>query len=157
MRLDPGAAMLRIGKAALCELIPHHGTMCLLDGVEQWDDTSILCTTASHRELTNPLRRDGRLEAICGLEYAAQAMAVHVGLLEQGKERRLTVGYLGAVKNLMLRVTRLDDVTGDLTAQATRLVGEVNCFIYAFRVSVGRETVLDGRASIFLKYLDHRS
>jgi predicted hotdog family 3-hydroxylacyl-ACP dehydratase len=25
------------------------------------------------------------LEAICGLEYAAQAMAVHVGLLEQGK------------------------------------------------------------------------
>ena len=81
-------------------------------------------------------------------------MAVHVGLLEQGKERRLTVGYLGAVKNLMLRDTRLDDVKGDLTIQATRLVGEVDCFIYAFRVSVGRETFLDGRTSIFLKYLD---
>ena len=149
--------MLRIGKAALCELIPHHGSMCLLDTVERWDETGILCTTVSHRDATNPLRRDNRLEAICGLEYAAQAMAVHVGLLEQGKERRLTVGYLGAVKNLMLQATRLDNVKGDLTVQATRLVGEVNCFIYAFRVSVGPEAFLDGRASIFLKYLDHQS
>jgi predicted hotdog family 3-hydroxylacyl-ACP dehydratase len=146
--------MLRIGKAKLGRLIPHHGTMCLLDTVEWWDKTGILCTTASHRDATNPLRRDNRLEAICGLEYAAQAMAVHVGLLGQGKERRLTVGYLGAVKNLMLRATRLDDVKGDLTIQATRLVGEVDCFIYAFRVSVGREEFLDGRTSIFLKYLD---
>jgi predicted hotdog family 3-hydroxylacyl-ACP dehydratase len=137
-------------------LIPHHGTMCLLDGVEQWDDTSIMCMTASHRDATNPLRRDNRLEGICGLEYAAQAMAVHVGLLEKGEKRRLTVGYLGAVKNLTLRAIRLD-VKGDLTVQAIRLVGEMNCFIYSFRVSVGRETFLDGRASIFLKYLDRQS
>lgn len=149
--------MLRIEKAALCRLIPHHGTMCLLDTVEQWDDTSIICTTASHRDATNPLRRDNQLEAICGLEYAAQAMAVHVGLLEQGKDRRLTVGYLGAAKSLMLRTTRLDDVKGDLTVQATRLVGEVGSFIYAFRVSVERQGLLDGRASIFLKYLDRQS
>ena len=149
--------MLRIGKAALCQLIPHHGTMCLLNTVERWDETSILCTTASHRDATNPLRRDNRLEAICGLEYAAQAMAVHVGLLDQGKERRLTVGYLGAVKNLMLQATRLDGVKGDLTVHATRLVGEVNCFIYAFRVSAEQQELLDGRASIFLKYLDHSS
>ena len=97
---------------------------------------SILCTTASHRDAMNPLRRDNQLEAICGLEYAAQAMAVHVGLLEQGKERRLTVGYLGAVKNVMLRAARLDDVKGDLTVQATRLVGEAGCFIYCLS-SVG--------------------
>jgi predicted hotdog family 3-hydroxylacyl-ACP dehydratase len=149
--------MLRIGKAALCQLIPHHGTMCLLDTVERWDETSILCTTASHRDAKNPLRRDNRLDAICGLEYAAQAMAVHVGLLDQSKERRLTVGYLGAVKNLMLQATRLDDVKGDLTVQATRLVGEVDCFIYAFRVSAERQELLEGRASIFLKYRDHDS
>ncbi len=130
--------------------------MCLLDRVERWDDTSIICTTASHRDATNPLRRDNQLEAICGLEYAAQAMAVHVGLLEQGKDRRLAVGYLGAAKSLMLRTTRLDDVKGDLTVQATRLVGEVVSFIYAFRVSVERQELLDGRASIFLKYRDRQ-
>ena len=149
--------MLRIGKAALCQLIPHHGTMCLLDTVERWDETSILCTTASQRDATNPLRRDNRLEAICGLEYAAQAMAVHVGLLQQGKDRRLAVGYLGAVKKLILQATRLDDVKGNLTVQATRLVGEVDCFIYAFRVSAERQELMEGRASIFLKYRDHDS
>ena len=149
--------MLIMTKDALCRLIPHHGTMCLLDTVEQWDDTSITCTTASHRDAMNPLRRDNQLEAICGLEYAAQAMAVHVGLLEQGEERRFAVGYLGAVKNLMLRVARLDNVKGDLTVQATRLVGEAGSFIYAFRMSGGRQELLDGRASIFLKYLDYQS
>lgn len=149
--------MLILNKAALCRLIPHHGTMCLLETVEQWDDTGILCTATSHRHATNPLRRHNQLEAICGLEYAAQAMAVHVGLLEQRKERRLTVGYLGAVKNLMLRTARLDDVKENLTLQATRLVGETGCFIYTFRVSAERRVLLEGRASIFLKYLDSQS
>ncbi|THI86060.1 MAG: 3-hydroxylacyl-ACP dehydratase [Nitrospira sp. CG24A] len=148
--------MLRIGKAAICRLIPHHGTMCLLNAVEQWNDTSILCTTASHRDATNPLRRNNRLEAICGLEYAAQAMAVHVGLLQPRKEHRLAVGYLGAVKNLMLQATRLDNVKADLTVHATRLVGEAGCFIYTFRVSAERQELLEGRASIFLKYRDHQ-
>jgi predicted hotdog family 3-hydroxylacyl-ACP dehydratase len=144
-------------KADLCRLIPHGGTMCLLDTVEQWDQTSITCSTASHNDTANPLRRDNQLEAICGLEYAAQAMAVHVGLLEeQGRKHAIAVGYLGAVKNLTLRAGRLDDVKEDLTIQATRLVGQGSSFIYTFRVSAGRQELLDGRASIFLKYTDHQ-
>ena len=149
--------MLIVDKAALCRLIPHHGAMCLLNTVDRWDGAGILCTASSHRDQANPLRRDDRLEAICGLEYAAQAMAAHVGLLEQGKERRLAVGYLGAVKNLILLATRLDDVKGDLTVQATRLVGEMSSFIYVFRVSADGQELLEGRASIFLKYLDRPS
>ena len=148
--------MPSIGKADLCRLIPHGGAMCLLDAVEQWDETSIICKTASHRDATNPLRRDDQLEAVCGLEYAAQAMAVHVGLLQQGTERRIALGYLGAVKNLTLRAGRLDDVKEDLTVQATRLVGEGGSFIYAFRILLERQELLDGRASIFVKYLDHQ-
>jgi predicted hotdog family 3-hydroxylacyl-ACP dehydratase len=146
-----------MSKTDLCRLIPHQGAMCLLDAVEQWDETSIICKTASHRDAANPLRRGNQLEAICGLEYAAQAMAVHVGLLEQDRKQKIVVGYLGAVKDLMLRARRLDDVKEDLTVQATRLVGQRSSFIYTFRVSAGRQELLDGRASIFLKYLDHQS
>ena len=127
--------------------------MCLLDTVAQWDESSIICTTASHRDSANPLRRDNQLEAICGLEYAAQAMAVHVGLLEQDRKQTMPVGYLGAVKDLMLRANRLDDIKGDLTIQATRLLGEAGGFIYTFRIFAGAEALMDGRASIFLKYL----
>jgi predicted hotdog family 3-hydroxylacyl-ACP dehydratase len=132
--------------------------MCLLDRVEQWDNTDITCKTASHNNPANPLRRDQQLEAICGLEYAAQAMAVHVGLLEErGRKQTIAVGYLGAVKNLTLRAARLDGVKGDLTVQATRLLGGMGSFIYTFRVSAGRQELLAGRASIFLKYLDQQS
>ena len=149
--------MAIISKADLCCLIPHQGTMCLLETVEQWDQTSITCRAVSHNDATNPLRYDNQLEAICGLEYAAQAMAVHVGLLEeQGRKHKMAVGYLGAVKNLTLRASRLDNVKGDLTIEATRLVGQAGSFIYTFRVSAGRRGLLDGRASIFLKYLDQR-
>ena len=144
-------------KADLCRLIPHGGAMCLLDTVEQWDDNQILCRSGSHRDLSNPLRQGDRLEALCGLEYAAQAMAVHVGIVEErGENKKLAVGYLGAVKNLTLRAGRLDDMKEDLTVQATRLVGQGSSFIYTFRVSAGRQELLDGRASIFLKYLDHQ-
>jgi predicted hotdog family 3-hydroxylacyl-ACP dehydratase len=147
-----------MSKADLCRLIPHQGTMCLLDTVEQWDETSIICKTASHNDAANPLRRDNQLEAICGLEYAAQAMAVHVGLLEdEGRKQKMAAGYLGAVKNLTLRASRLDNVKEDLTIHATRLVRQGGSFIYTFRVSAERQELLDGRASIFLKYLDHQS
>ncbi len=149
--------MSYMSKADLCQLIPHHGTMCLLDTVEQWDETGILCKASSHRDPTNPLRRDNQLEAICGLEYAAQAMAVHVGLLEkEGKKPKTAVGYLGAVKNLTLQAGRLDNVKEALTIHATRLVGQADRFIYTFRVSAGQHELLDGRASIFLKYVDHQ-
>ena len=127
--------------------------MCLLDTVTQWNESSILCMTASHRDAANPLRRGNQLEAICGLEYAAQAMAVHVGLLEQDRKQQMVVGYLGAVRDLSLRASRLDDIKGDLTIQATRLLGEAGGFIYTFRIFAGAEELLDGQASIFLKYL----
>lgn len=127
--------------------------MCLLDTVAHWNESSIICMTASHRDAANPLRRGNQLEAICGLEYAAQAMAVHVGLLEQDRKPKIVVGYLGGVKDLMLRASRLDDIKEDLTIQATQLLGEAGGFIYTFRILAGTEELVDGRASIFLKYL----
>src|SRR5580658_11189609 len=61
--------------------IPHKGRMCLLDEVLSWDATRIRCRSATHRSPDNPLRQHGRLGAACGIEYAAQAMAVHGALV----------------------------------------------------------------------------
>ena len=124
--------------------------MCLLDAVEQWDQTGITCRTSTHRDDRNPLRRGQALEAICGLEYAAQAMAVHVGLVE-GRKDREGVGYLGSVKRLILRVERLDQWSGDLTVRAERVFGQEESFIYTFLISAQDRKLLEGQASIFLK------
>ena len=57
--------------------IPHQGPMCLLEEVLTWDAARVRCRATSHRLASNPLRAGGRLGAVCGVEYAGQAMAVH--------------------------------------------------------------------------------
>ena len=69
-----------INKSEIRKLIPHSGAMCLLDGVIQWDDESIVCVSNTHRDPSNPLRNNGQLSAVHALEYGAQAAAVHGGL-----------------------------------------------------------------------------
>jgi predicted hotdog family 3-hydroxylacyl-ACP dehydratase len=64
-------------------LIPHQGTMCLLDDVTAWSVADITCGASSHLSPDNPLRRSGRLGAISGIEYGLQAAALH-GALVQG-------------------------------------------------------------------------
>ncbi|MBV8741496.1 MAG: hypothetical protein JOZ12_06890, partial [Sinobacteraceae bacterium] len=61
--------------------IPHRGTMCLLEEVLSWDATHAQCRSSTHRRADNPLRAYDRLGAACGVEYAAQAMAVHGALM----------------------------------------------------------------------------
>jgi predicted hotdog family 3-hydroxylacyl-ACP dehydratase len=63
--------------------IPHQGRMCLLDEVLDWNAQHIRCRTATHRAPDNPLRSHDRLGIACGIEYAAQAMALH-GALAHG-------------------------------------------------------------------------
>ncbi len=68
--------MLLMDRTKIATLIPHAGAMCLLDAVIAWDATTIACLASSHRTPANPLAVRGRLEAVCGVEYAAQAMAL---------------------------------------------------------------------------------
>src|ERR1700745_713918 len=113
-----------INKAEIRTLIPHSGLMCLLDEVTQWDDRSITCVTNTHRDLANPLRRDGRLSALHAFEYGAQAAAVHGGLRARSVGEIAPPGYLAALRNARLHATRLDDIDGPLEIFAIRLFGQ---------------------------------
>ena len=129
--------------------IPHQGAMCLLDAVVEWSETAIVCSATSHTAASNPLRTEGRLGAACGIEYAAQAMAVHGALLagESGPPRQ---GYLASVRGASLHVARLDDRPGALTVWAERLSGEASHVLYQFRVSHEGSCLVEGRASVVL-------
>ena len=101
--------------------IPHQGGMCLLDEVLAWDAVRIRCRSATHRAANNPLRAHGRLGAACGIEYAAQAMAVHGALIAVNasvSQRSAVAGYLASVRNVALHVDRLDDLETELVASA---------------------------------------
>src|SRR5450830_796105 len=111
--------------------IPHQGSMCLLDEVEAWDPQRIQCRASSHRAPDNPLRSHGRLAAACGIEYAAQAMAVHGALLAQ-QQTAPRSGFLASVRNAILHAGRLDDIAADLMVQAELFSSDGNNVLYDF-------------------------
>lgn len=138
-----------IDRDRIAALIPHAGTMCLLEEVTEWNDRSIRCRATSHRDPANPLAVDGRLGAACGVEYAAQAMALHGGLSGAVADRP-AAGYLASLRALVLRVDRLDDLDGDLIVEAERLAGEAASVSYQFSVSHAGTLLLSGRAAVIL-------
>ena len=143
--------MLRHDDIAL--RIPHQGRMCLLERVVQWNVERIHCKAISHRASDNPLRAQGRLGIACGIEYAAQAMALHGALIGEAAGGNLApprVGYLASVRSVILHASRLDDVEGDLTVSAERLMGDAGNIVYSFEVAAGERPLLSGRATVVL-------
>jgi predicted hotdog family 3-hydroxylacyl-ACP dehydratase len=137
----------------IAQRIPHQGTMCLLDAVLAWDEDSIRCETSSHLAPDHPLRAHGRLGAACGIEYAAQAMAVHGALMAESAgagESAPRAGYLVGVRGVSLNVDRLDTVAGPLTVTAQRITGDANTVLYGFAVHAGTQDLLSGRAIVVL-------
>lgn len=137
-------------RADIAGLVPHHGNMCLLDSVESWDETQIVCHAASHADPANPLRDGERLPAVCGIEYAAQAMAVHGGLLARDRGGKPAAGFLASARDVVLHVERLDDIPGMLTVRAEKLAGEGGRMLYQFRISGDGRELLSGRAAVVL-------
>jgi predicted hotdog family 3-hydroxylacyl-ACP dehydratase len=129
-------------------LIPHSGLMCLLDKVTQWDDRSIVCISNTHRDATNPLRRDGRLSAVHAFEYGAQAAAVHGGLRARAEGATAPPGYLAALRDARLYVDRLDDLDAPLEIMATRLFGDRANTVYECRISAGATLFAEARITI---------
>jgi predicted hotdog family 3-hydroxylacyl-ACP dehydratase len=138
-----------LNRDAIRELIPHRGSMCLLDTVEYWDAERVVCRTSQHRSLANPLRVNARLSSIHGIEFAAQAMAVHGGLL--GPDGAAPgVGLLVSLRDCVLHCERLDVLDSPLTVEARRITGNSDIMMYGFSVTAD-VLVIEGRASVLLQ------
>tara|TARA_R110001583_G_scaffold45759_2_gene143821 strand:- start:2083 stop:2571 length:489 start_codon:yes stop_codon:yes gene_type:complete len=140
----------QLDKSWIVQHIPHQGTMCLLDHVESWDVETIVCSASSHRDVNNPLRAYQQLTTTCGIEYAAQAMAVHGALLAPVNSVRPKSGYLVSVRSTQLYVARLDDIDADLRVEATCLARNDNDVIYQFNIRAQGRLLIDGRAAVVL-------
>ena len=137
-------------RAWIAAHIPHHGCMCLLDGVLEWNASGARCVSRAHRDLRNPLRARGQLSAVCGIEFAAQAMAVHGALVAPPTALPPRLGYLAAVRGVEMLVARLDDIEDDLIASAERLGGDEATMLYRFVLTAGGRTLLAGRSTIVI-------
>ncbi len=139
-----------IDRDQLCRLIPHAGAMCLLDGVIRWNEASIECIAYSHRDLGNPLRRNGRLAGVHAIEYGAQAIAVHGGLLAQAASDPAQPGMLAALRDVKLSAHRLDDLADSMDISAECLIASGGNLLYAFTITAGNAPVASGRATVII-------
>ncbi len=129
-------------------LIPHTGSMCLLDSVVVWDDSSIHVRAASHRDPNNPLRSDGILRSVHLCEYGAQAMAIHGGLLAQRDGCVAAPGLLVSLRAVKLHVARIDDLAQELDVYALKLLDSGASWQYEFRIEHRAEALAQGRAAV---------
>lgn len=135
----------------IAELIPHAGNMVLLDRLLHWDDRTLLAETNSHRQPAHPLARDGMLDSIHLVEYGAQAMAIHGGLLERAEGRAPSGGMIAGLRQLQLACARIDTVDGALQVQVERLFGNSSGWMYQFAVHEANGACLaSGRIAVML-------
>lgn len=137
------------GKQEIAAVIPHANTMCLLDGVLEYSAQRICCVSGTHRDTGNPMRSGNELHALCGIEYAAQAMAVH-GAWSGQADTRPRAGYLASLRDVCCRKIRLDDLNDDLIIEAEKLLGDSVHVIYQFTIRAGNEEIMSGRATVVL-------
>jgi predicted hotdog family 3-hydroxylacyl-ACP dehydratase len=141
---------LPLQQSEIRRLIPHAGKMCLLDRVVAFDATVIECEAQSHRDQDNPLRHGDCLPIHAGIEYCAQAIAVHGALTSGEHSAEPRRGYLAVVMNAEWHVDRLDNCSGPLQVVATKQVTLQQGVSYAFALKHEGHTLLAGQAVVAL-------
>ena len=135
-----------LGRGEIAARLPHAGAMCLIDRVLAWDESGIRCAAASHRDASHPLREAGTLPVWAGIEYAAQAAAVHGALLRDSAAPRKAL--LASLRDAHPACGRLDDIAGELELEARLLHRDPAGAIYAFGVHSGGRALLTGRFTL---------
>jgi predicted hotdog family 3-hydroxylacyl-ACP dehydratase len=141
---------LTIDRAWIEGHIPHRGRMCLIDEVTEWNAQRIRCVTRGHRAPDHPLRAHGRLGIACGIELAAQAMALHGALLARNSRERPRAGLLASVRGVRIWARRLDDVESDLMCEAVQVMGDQGTALYEFELRSASSRLIGGRAAVVL-------
>ena len=131
--------------AEIARLIPHQGRMGLLDAVLTCTPTHISCRASSHHAADHPLRSPTGLLSPVGIEYAAQAMALH-GALNAKPGVTGRPGFLASARGVTLHVPRLEDVAGVLMIEVEHLAGDQRQAMnrFALHDETGRPVVEGG-------------
>ena len=124
--------------------------MSFLDRVLRFDGVHIVCTAISHTDPAHPLARGGKLHAVAGLEYGAQAMALH-GALMSADDRPSAMGVIASVRALAWTVERLDDIAEPLEIEARRISGAGAQVAYAFAIRAAARDIVSGRITALLR------
>jgi len=132
-----------LDRDAIARLIPHQGAMCLLARVAAYDGVTIVCEAESHADPANPLRNEAALPASAGIEYAAQAIALHAAL-RKSEGGTAGQGYLAVLSDVRWARERLDDLPAPLLVKAELLADTGGGLQYRFTLESAGAVVVGG-------------
>lgn len=147
--------MAIVEKSELAALLPHANGMVLLDTVRAWDGESIECLALSHVSADNPLAIDGRVSVYAGVEYAAQAMALHNALLasqraSSEKAEHPRQGVVAVVSKLKSSIGFLSDCADQLQIKVALVESAGDSSMYDFELLQNETLCLSGRLLVLL-------
>ena len=134
---------------AVSELTPHSGGMCLLDVVLEHSQERTLCRV-DPRGSALLCDRDGSVPIWVGLEYMAQCVAVHGGLVSRARREAPRPGlFLGCRK---ARFTAQELPSHPLEVEAVHHRGELGlvAFDCQLRDPADGSTLVEGRVNVYL-------
>lgn len=138
-----------LSKSDWAHLIPHAGSMCLLDTVRHFDDGTIHALSNSHLRMDHPLRGAHGLHAVHLAEYGAQATAVHGALLARSRGiETARPGRLVSLREFVLNIETLDALPGALDVRAQCLYADESGAQYSFRIEHAGALLASGRVAV---------
>lgn len=140
-----------VNKQEVARCLPHEGPMVLLERVLQCTEESLECETSTHLQPEHPLSIEGQLSVFAGVEYAAQAMALHK-CLNAESDGKVRSGFVAVTSNLMPHLVVLNQASGTLNVAVNMLDSSGGGSLYEFHISHGQKKlpVLDGRLLVML-------
>lgn len=132
--------------------LPHSDNMSLLNEIIQFDKQSLTALAISHLDANNPLWQNGRINTVNGIEYAAQAMAVHGSLLSEKLSATPLTGYIATVRNIIIKVPQLPIEKTPLLINVEQLMSNEDGFTYQFHISCAQQSLILGRITVFLMH-----
>ena len=136
-------------KSDWAHLIPHAGSMCLLDAVCRFDDSTIHAVSSSHLHADHPLRGTSGLHAVHLAEYGAQATAVHGALLARSRGvETVRPGRLVSLREFVLNIENLEGLIDALDVTAQCLYADESGAQYSFRIEHAGVLLAHGRVAV---------
>lgn len=129
------------------QLIPHRGTMCLIDRLLEVDDESVV---AELRVPADALFGDATgVPAWVGVEYMAQTVAAWAGSRARGRGAEPSIGFLLGTRRYQADTARFDAGAVLRVEARCELLGDNGLGMFACRILQQDQVLATANISVF--------
>lgn len=129
------------------DVVPHRGSLLLLDELLRWDDDGIEAALVVPAE--GMFVEPGGMPAWVGIEYMAQAIAAWAGCRARRDGHPPRLGFLLGSRRYSSTHAQFPCGTRLVVHARRELMGDNGLGLFACRIDVGGETWVEANVSVF--------